>query len=120
MNDSDLWRDLAAAFAQSSTRYEFDAVGNFYTNQRIGEWQLVQNDPVAEFAALARRGASRIATGFVDDLTIVWLEALWKRHTTGPVRIASEAVKQHPNGLMYLRSSVKWVFQASSRFVEGS
>src|SRR5271169_5061262 len=124
MAHSDLWRELAISFQSVPPLYEFAAYRQYYMELRYfsptsttePDWEL-QGTPaaLAEFDAMARRGATMLTPPPTGDLAVAWLEALWKEATEGPVRSGIEILGKDRSGrLTELRGKIDRVFQASS------
>jgi hypothetical protein len=134
MANSEFWRELAISFKSVPELYEFTAFRQYYMGQRYfsptsitePDWQL-QATPIAlaEFRAMAIRGATMLPPLRTSDLAVTWLEALWKEANEGPVRSgipilggnrvwSSDPAKIVPAGPIELRGKIDHVFQASS------
>ena len=126
MDDSDFWRDLAVSFQSVSKIHDFTAYRHYYLRGGAApDWKFGKFDGdqevLAEFYSIARRGASRFAIAPTGDLGFAWLEALWEEATHGPVRSASE-ILEGKNELfegkrtvpVLLRGRIDYVFKASS------
>ncbi len=134
MANSDFWRELAISFKSVPESYEFTAFRQYYAGQQYflptsitePDWQLPRiPEALAEFRALAVRGATMLPPLRTSDLTVRWLEALWKEATEGPIRTASEVLggnrvwssdpgKTVPAGPIEVRGKIDRVFQTSS------
>jgi len=121
MNASDFWRGLANDFRSVPIIREFSAYRHYYTGSTQLNWQLTTDQiALAEFNALAARGASMLIPKPTGDLATAWLEALWHKATHGFVRSTSEVMNQpqFPAGKMrlpiQLRGKLDRVFEASS------
>jgi hypothetical protein len=118
MLESDFWRELAIAFGNPVSRYDFE-VFRHYSKGRYEarpNWQLTGTDAaIAEFNALAHRAATKIANPWRIDLSEVWLEAVWQDSITGTYREVIEVVEKNEiTGSMRLRGKIDKVFRASS------
>src|SRR5450755_3662113 len=120
MANSDFWRDLAVTFKSVSNSFDFTAYRLYFmelpTTEPVWSYSASPASPeaLAEFRVMARRGASMLTPAPTGDLTVAWLEALWKEATTGPVRIPSEIVGKDRSGhLTNLRGKIERVFLAS-------
>jgi hypothetical protein len=134
MANSDFWRELAISFQSVPPLYEFAAYRQYYMELRYfsppnklePDWKL-EAIPVAlaEFRAMAIRGATMLPPLPTNDLAMTWLEALWKDATEGPVcsgipilgpdrKWSSDPGKTVPAGPIELRGKIDRVFQASS------
>jgi len=118
MRDSDFWRSLANDFQTAHKADDFTAYRSYLQGRCSSSpnWELPKGHPVisAEFDALAARGAGKLATALITNLTVVWLEALWVEATTGPVRQGIEILNRNEiTGLMHLRGKIENVFDAS-------
>jgi hypothetical protein len=121
MNTSDLWRSLANDFQSVPEIREFTASRDYYMGSTQVDWQLIRDQiTLAEFNALAARGASMLTPEPTGDLAIAWLEALWHEATHGFVRSTSEVLNQpqFPTEKLrlpvQLRGKIDRVFQSSS------
>src|ERR1017187_4931311 len=124
MANSDLWRELAFSFKSVPEFYEFTAYRQYYmelqyfslTSKAEPDWKLQAIPPaLAEFDAMARRGATMLTPPPTGDLAVAWLEALWKEATEGPVRSGIPIVGKDRTGrLTELRGTIARVFEASS------
>jgi hypothetical protein len=134
MANSDFWRELAISFKSVPELYEFTAYRRYYMGQTYfsptsitePNWEL-QATPIAlaEFRALAIRGATMLPPLRTSDLAVTWLEALWKDANEGPVRqgipivggdriLSSDPAKIMPAGPIGFRGPIDRVFQSSS------
>lgn len=79
------------------------------------DWKLNATPAaLAEFRAIATHGATMLPPLRTNDLTVTWLEALWKEATEGPVRQGIEILGKDRTGrLTELRGKIDRVFQAS-------
>jgi len=119
MDTTEFWRNLAHDFQAAHRISDFTAYRSYYMGRYSSnpQWQLPTDQValLAEFEALARRGATKLATLPASDLTVVWLEALWEEATTGPVRRGIDVFERNEfAGIMHLRGKIVNVFQASS------
>ena len=124
MANSGFWRELAISFKSVPEFYEFTAYRHYYMELRYflptsvlePDWKLQAIPPaLAEFDAMARRGAAMLAPPPTGDLAVAWLEALWKEATEGPVRSGIPIVGKDRSGrLTELRGTIPRVFEASS------
>lgn len=124
MANSDFWRELAISFKSVPELYEFHAFRQYYmelqyfstANNQEPIWKLGATPPaLAEFRAMAVRGATMLPPLPTRDLAVRWLEALWKEATEGPVRSGIPIVgKDRTRRLTELRGTISRVFQASS------
>lgn len=117
MANSDSWRDLAVSFQSVPQSYEFTATRLYFMELPTAEpiWYYpAPPEGLTELIVMARRGASKLAPPPTGDLTVAWLEALWKEATHGPVRVASEIIGKDRSGrLTNVRGKIDRVFQAS-------
>ncbi len=134
MANSDFWRELAISFKSVPDFYEFSAYRQYYLGLRYfsptsitePNWKLQGIPPaLAEFRAMAVRGATILPPLPTSTLLVRWLEALWKEETEGPVRqgipivggdriLSSDPAKIVPAGPIELRGAIARVFEASS------
>jgi hypothetical protein len=123
MANSDFWRDLAKSFQSVPRGYEFTASRHYYMElQYFSPTSVVEPDwiyvatptALAEFDAMARRGASMLTPPLTGNLLLAWLEALWYEATHGPIRTPSEILgKDRAGHLTRLGGKIGGVFQAS-------
>lgn len=124
MASSDFWRELALNFKSVPDFYEFSASRQYYmelqyflpTSRTEPDWELHPIPPaLAEFRAMAVRGATMLPPLPTNDLTVRWLEALWKEATEGPVRSGIPIVGKDRTGrLTELRGTIPRAFESSS------
>jgi hypothetical protein len=125
MVNSDFWRELAISFKSVPDFYEFTAYRHYYgelhyflpTSIVEPEWKFPLAIPpaLAEFRAMATRGATMLPPLPTGDLAVRWLEALWKEATEGPVRSGIPILGKDRTGkLTELRGTIPRAFEASS------
>jgi len=120
MNNSEFWRSLANDFQSARSGFDFTAYRTYFNfkgqDSSTPRWTLpAEKFVLAEFDALARRGATKLANAPASNLTVVWLEALWEEATTGPVRQAIDIVaRDEAAGIMHLRGTIQNVLRASA------
>jgi hypothetical protein len=121
MADSAFWRELATQFQLIPDYGMLRADGHYIIGSGVPwNWQLAggaSDFTRSAFEALARRGASEIASTGTPDLLVVWLEEL--RKNSFSFRFsgqANEVQDDGSDGRHYLMGSIGRVCQASATF----
>ena len=120
MADSDFWRDLAVQFGEIPTPWTLRADRDYIISTGgAGRWNLLGSpNSVAQFEALARRGASKIPNTASHDLLISWLEALMTHGNSGFQQgpYAIEKNDDVTDGPHHLTGSIYRLHEASANF----